>query len=123
MQARKLIKYHFVCLLSFETHGIASIARPVQREEVSLRKQEHEDLVGFVRESTWALHPLLNFDSFFVIVQMLIVYSKQIHCKSIYFLSTWHSFRLLPVPHENGIFVRVAGFVAILTIFSLSSML
>jgi hypothetical protein len=40
MQARKLIPYHFFCLLSFGTHGIASVAR-LQREEVSRSAKEH----------------------------------------------------------------------------------
>jgi hypothetical protein len=40
MKARKLITYHSFCLLSFETHGITSVAR-LQREEVSRAKKEH----------------------------------------------------------------------------------
>jgi hypothetical protein len=51
MQARKLITYHFFCLLSFGTHGIASVAR-LQREEVSRSAKEHEELVHFLQEST-----------------------------------------------------------------------
>jgi hypothetical protein len=60
MQARKLITYHFFCLLSFETHGITSVAR-LQREEVSRLAKEHEELVHFLQESMRAMHPLLNF--------------------------------------------------------------
>jgi hypothetical protein len=40
MQAKRLITYHSFCLLSFETHGITSVAR-LQREEVSRAKKEH----------------------------------------------------------------------------------
>jgi hypothetical protein len=39
MQAKKLITHHFFCPLSFQTHGIASVAR-LQREEVSRSKRE-----------------------------------------------------------------------------------
>jgi hypothetical protein len=41
-KSRKLFTHHFFCLLSFQTHGIASIAR-LQREEVSWRKQEYRE--------------------------------------------------------------------------------
>jgi hypothetical protein len=39
MQAKKLITYHFFRLLSFETHGIASVAR-LQRKEMSTTQQK-----------------------------------------------------------------------------------
>jgi hypothetical protein len=54
---RKLITHHFFCLLSFETHGIAPVAR-LQREEVSRSAKEHEELVHFLQDFTGALHPL-----------------------------------------------------------------
>ena len=60
MQARKLITQHFFCLLFFETHGIASVAR-LQREEMSTTKQEargHGTFPAGIYES-W--HPLSNF--------------------------------------------------------------
>jgi hypothetical protein len=40
LQAKKLIAYHFACLLSFKTQGIASIAR-LQREEMPRSAKEH----------------------------------------------------------------------------------
>jgi hypothetical protein len=64
MQSRKLIAYLFFCLLSFGTHGIASVAR-LQREEVSRSAKEHggtgSNSTGFYA----ALHPLLNFANHF----------------------------------------------------------
>jgi hypothetical protein len=58
MQARKLITYHFSCLLSFETHGITSLAR-LQREELSRSKQEARGLgtfsTGFYEELAYSV--------------------------------------------------------------------
>jgi hypothetical protein len=52
-KAWKLFTHHFFCLLSFQTHGIASVAR-LQREEVSWRKQEYRETgrisTGFYQE-------------------------------------------------------------------------
>jgi hypothetical protein len=57
MQARKLITYHFFRLLSFKTHGIASVAR-LQREEVSSSAKEHGG-TGIISTGIYeALHPL-----------------------------------------------------------------
>jgi hypothetical protein len=60
MQARKLITQHLFCLLSFETHGIASIAR-LQREEMSTTKQEAGGLGTFPTGIYESWHPLSNF--------------------------------------------------------------
>jgi hypothetical protein len=51
--ARKLVAYHFSCLLSFETHGIASVAR-LQREKMSRSAKEAREIgtfsTGFYKE-------------------------------------------------------------------------
>jgi hypothetical protein len=56
--ASKKVDYlPFLRLLSFETHGIASVAR-LQREEVSRAKKEHGGTGTFPTGIYGGLHPL-----------------------------------------------------------------
>jgi hypothetical protein len=61
MQARKLITYHFFCLLSFGTHGIASVAR-LQREETPTTQQDARGTGTFPTGIYKSWHPLSEFE-------------------------------------------------------------
>ena len=113
MQAKKLITYHFFCLLSFETHGIASVAR-LQREEVSMMKgrtrRSSSNSTGFYE----ALHPLAMLQTFWSLQITRSLCSQNLlevlhlsksmakHGKYttnlITFYRQWRSFWLLPIP-------------------------
>ena len=126
MKARKLITYHFFCLLSFQTHGIASVAR-LQREEVSRAKTGHGGTGTF---STWFYKELassvgirvLAWHGKLLINLLEVLHHLKIHCKFNYIHNgaPFDWFFLFPTAAKpsqmywNGIFVRFAGFVVMI---------
>jgi hypothetical protein len=66
MQGMKFDYLPWSPVVSLQPHVIASVAR-LQRQEVSWRKEEDGDLVGFVHESTGGLHPLASLQTILIL--------------------------------------------------------
>jgi hypothetical protein len=98
MQARKLITYHFFCLLSFETHGIASVAR-LQREEVSRAKKEHGGTGTFSTGIYAGCASSVEFSSFLLVANHT-ANCSQIYWKYCIFRNSWQ------IQHKYNFFIR-----------------